>query len=193
MCCSGYSPVSRQRKFSVSISRPGQAATKPGDPEGHGGHWRWQHRPKKVRSVLPSPSKTLARGVERRVFTAWYRRVTSTETKILQVPALLIRQRLRIECPVRLIIRSAKVRLIVDSVMVRLGQARILSKHRCGDCGGKDKNGTENFEFDHCGLRLSWGSPPFDVSLTNYGRKDVLFRSHHLTILLETSTRRDFA
>jgi putative SOS response-associated peptidase YedK len=34
------------------------AATKLGDPEGHGGHW--QHRPKKVRSVLPSPSKTLA-------------------------------------------------------------------------------------------------------------------------------------
>ena len=104
------------------------------------------------------PSRRLAPRVKVGVFAAHSRRVASTEAKVLQVPALLIRQRTRIEWCSRLIVRS------VESGMTRMKHARVLRDYRRGDCGGKDNNGAENFKFGNGGLRLIWGSPPLDVS-----------------------------
>ena len=73
--------------------------------------------------------------------------ITDVKAKVLHIPALLIRQTASIEWRSRLIVRAAK-RLIIRSTVVRdrlrtvARPDRALSKHRRGECGGKNSDST---------------------------------------------------
>jgi hypothetical protein len=87
----------------------------------------------------------LARGIEVWVFAAHSRRVPSTKTKVLPVYQLVPRLWGGIVGrPVKLIIRSAIIRLIMGSAVVasRPDNARVLSEHRRGNGGGKNYHST---------------------------------------------------
>ena len=120
---------------------------------GPSGFGKCDASPASTGPALPSPSGTLAPGIEVRVFTARKRVVVLV---VLDVPGAL-RRRDGIWLD-HLIVRATKMPN-VDSAMV--GR---LSKHRRGDGCGKNCHSAENFEFGHGGLHLIWGSPPLDVS-----------------------------
>lgn len=101
-----------------------------------------------------------SRWIEPRGFTANPRRIASTEAEVLYVP-LVIRLGGRIERPVQLIVRTAKIPLIVGSAIVtmisRRDYARILSGSRTGDGGGNNSNSADCFEFGHgSGFSVTW-------------------------------------
>src|ERR1700761_2726956 len=89
---------------------------------------------------LEAAVRILAPGMEPSVFAAHSRWVASTETKILGVPALLVRQRTRIERRCR---RIVGYRLRLQTVVVSWSdRARISSEHRRGNGSGKNYRGT---------------------------------------------------
>jgi hypothetical protein len=85
-----------------------------------------------------------ARRVEVRVFAANSGRIPSAEAEILQVSHLLWRLRGVVAVKL-LIVRTAKVRLIVGSGTMR-PYVRVLGEHRRGD-GGKNECDTECLDF----------------------------------------------
>ena len=106
-----------------------------------------------------------SRWIEPRGFASDPRRIASTEAEVLYVP-LVIRLWGRIERPVQLIVRAAKIPLIVGSAIVtmisvttisRPNYARILSGSRTGDGGGNSSNSADCFEFGHgSGFSVTW-------------------------------------
>ena|ERR1700674_616269 len=121
-------------------------------------------------------TKTLAAGVKVGVFAAYSRRVASTEAEVFYVPAAL-RLGAGIKRPVQLIIGSAKILLIVRSAMMgraglRPAHARVLSKHRRGNGGGKNYNSAKCFQLGH------WISP-FCRVIADVREAEFAIRRHH--------------
>jgi hypothetical protein len=117
-------------------------------------------------------TKTLATGVEVRAFAAHSRRVP-----YVPYAKAVSRDGGDIGRPVPLIIRSAKILLIVRSAMMgraglRPAHARVLSKHRRGNGGGKNYNSAKCFQLGH------WISP-FCRVIADVREAEFAIRRHH--------------
>jgi len=116
---------------------------------------------------LKAAIRPSVRGVKGGVFAAYSRRVASTEAKVLNVPALFIRQSMSIEGRCRLIIRAAKL-LIKPSTIIRdeLQLPNLswpdctLSKRRRGEYSGNNCYSTYCLNFCHFGFSYSCCDKP---------------------------------